>query len=275
MITSFDYKSNLYNLIIIIINIQGVLKMVKPVVIGNWKMNGLTKEADHIVSALLAYAEKHKDFAPTVICPPFTQLYHVQKHIKDTPYALGAQDCHVAEKGAHTGNISAAMLKDVGAGYVILGHSERRSDHKETDQLIKEKTIAAQKAGLLPVVCIGETKEERESGKYKDVIASQIKGSLPENFNGLVAYEPVWAIGTGVSAKNEDIAEVIHFIREKLVAQYGENGKKTPILYGGSVKPSNVKDIFAISELGGVLVGGVSLIPEDFLQLVTIAQDFA
>lgn len=249
--------------------------MVKPIIIGNWKMNGLTQEADHIVSSLLTYAEQHKDFAPTVICPPFTQLYHISKHLKNSPLKLGAQDCHTAEKGAHTGNISAEMLKDVGAEYVILGHSERRTDHKESNALILQKTLAAQKAALLPVVCIGETKEERESGKYKDVIADQIKGSLPEHFTGLVAYEPVWAIGTGVSAKNEDIAEVIHFIREKLVAQYGENGKKTPILYGGSVKPNNVKDIFAISELGGVLVGGVSLLPEDFLKLVTIAQDFA
>ncbi|CAI3939550.1 Triosephosphate isomerase (TpiA) (PDB:1HG3) [Commensalibacter communis] len=248
--------------------------MAKPIIIGNWKMNGLSEEADHIVSALLTYAEQNQNFAPTVICPPFTQLYHIRKHVKNTPYALGAQDCHTAEKGAYTGDISAAMLKDVGAEYVILGHSERRAEHKESNELVNKKAVAAYKSGLLPIVCIGETKEERDSNQYKDVIANQIKGSLPEHFNGLVAYEPVWAIGTGVSAKNEDIAEVILFIREKLVAQYGENGKKTPILYGGSVKPNNVKDIFAIPELGGVLVGGVSLIPEDFLQLVTIAQDF-
>ncbi|CAI3922935.1 Triosephosphate isomerase (TpiA) (PDB:1HG3) [Commensalibacter communis] len=248
--------------------------MAKPIIIGNWKMNGLSEEADHIVSALLTYAEQNHNFAPTVICPPFTQLYHIRKHVKNTPYVLGAQDCHIAEKGAYTGDISAAMLKDVGAEYVILGHSERRAEHKESNELVNKKAVAAYKSGLLPIVCIGETKEERDSNQYKDVIANQIKGSLPEHFNGLVAYEPVWAIGTGVSAKNEDIAEVILFIREKLVAQYGENGKKTPILYGGSVKPNNVKDIFAIPELGGVLVGGVSLIPEDFLQLVTIAQDF-
>lgn len=248
--------------------------MVKPIIIGNWKMNGLTQEADHIVSSLLAYAEKNKDLAPTVICPPFTQLYHIRKHLKNTPFELGAQDCHVAEKGAYTGNISAAMLNDVGVKYVILGHSERRAEYKETNELISKKATAAQDANLLPVVCIGETKEERESGQYKEVLAKQLKGSLPEHFIGLVAYEPIWAIGTGASATNEEIAEVILFIREKLVAQYGENGKKTLILYGGSVKPNNVKDIFATSELGGVLVGGVSLIPEDFLQLITIAQDF-
>ncbi|MDI2090240.1 triose-phosphate isomerase [Commensalibacter oyaizuii] len=248
--------------------------MAGPIIIGNWKMNGLTKDADHIISALLTYSNNHKNFAKTVVCPPFTQLQHVKELIKNTPYGLGAQDCHVASKGAHTGDIAADMIKDLGAEYVIVGHSERRKDHSETDQLILQKTQAAQSSGLLPVVCIGETKEERESGQYKEVIATQIKGSLPSEFKGLVAYEPVWAIGTGISAKNEDIAEVIEFIREKLIAQYGENGKKTPILYGGSVKPNNVKDIFAIAELGGVLVGGVSLIPEDFLQLVNIAQDF-
>lgn len=245
-----------------------------PIIIGNWKMNGLTKEADHIVSSLLAYANAHKNFATTVICPPFTQLSRIHDKINASPFGLGAQDCHPDAKGAHTGDVSAPMLKDIGAEHVILGHSERRKDHHETDALIHAKTVAAQKAGLIPVVCIGETQEERQSNQQEAIVSKQLEASLPKEFNGLVAYEPVWAIGTGISATNEEIADMIHFIRKKLIAQYGENGKKIPILYGGSVKPGNVKDIYAIPELGGVLVGGVSIIPEDFTKLIDIAQEF-
>lgn len=248
--------------------------MNSPIIIGNWKMNGLTKEADHIVSTLLNYAKNHPKFAPTVICPPFTLLQHIKSLIQNSPYGLGAQDCHETEKGAHTGDVSAPMLKDLGTEYVILGHSERRKDHHETDKLIHQKTVIAQNNGLIPVVCIGETQEERQSNKQEHVVETQLKGSLPDHFTGLVAYEPVWAIGTGLTASNEQIAEMILFIRKKLIAQYGENGKKIPILYGGSVKPGNVKDIYATPELGGVLVGGVSIIPDDFTKLIDIAQEF-
>lgn len=237
-------------------------------------MNGLTRETNHIVSTLLNYANTHQHFAKTVVCPPFTQLQHVKEMIKNSPFGIGAQDCHFANKGAHTGDISPAMLQDIGVEYVILGHSERRKDHHESDQLVLKKTIAAQENGLLPIVCIGETQQEREANKQETIVETQLKGSLPENFNGMVAYEPIWAIGTGLTANNEQIAEMIQFIRKKLVAQYGENGKKIPILYGGSVKPGNVKDIYATPELGGVLVGGVSIVPEDFIKLIDIAQEF-
>ena len=248
--------------------------MSSPIIIGNWKMNGLTQEAKHIVSALLTYATNHQNFAKTVVCPPFTQLQLVKEMIESSPFGLGAQDCHFEDKGAHTGDISPAMLQDIGVKYVVLGHSERRKDHQESDQLVLKKTIAAQNKGLLPVVCIGETKQERETNQQEKIVETQLKGSLPQDFNGLVAYEPIWAIGTGLTANNDQISEMIQFIRKKLVAQYGENGKKISILYGGSVKPGNVRDIYATAELGGVLVGGVSIVPDDFIKLIDIAQEF-
>ncbi|WP_338329363.1 triose-phosphate isomerase, partial [Commensalibacter sp. Nvir] len=223
---------------------------------------------------LLEYSNTHQNSAPIVICPPFTLLHHVNKLISNSSMKLGAQNCHAADKGAHTGEISAAMIRDTGAKYVILGHSERRKDCHESDETVRQKTSAARKAGLVPIVCIGETKEERDSNTYKQVISRQLNESLPENFEGMIAYEPVWAIGTGISAKNEEIAEVISLIRQKLSEKFGEIGKKITILYGGSVKPNNVSDIYTIDQLGGVLVGGVSLIPEDFIKLIDIAQNF-
>ncbi len=248
--------------------------MSNPIIIGNWKMNGLINETKHIVSTLLTYTKKHQNFAKTILCPPFTQLQLVKEMIKNSPLGLGAQDCHYANKGAHTGDISPAILQDIGVNYVILGHSERRKDHHESNQLVLKKTVAAQNNGLLPIVCIGETQQERNANNQESIVEVQLKGSLPEQFDGLVAYEPIWAIGTGLTANNEQITEMIQFIRKKLVAQYGENGKKISILYGGSVKPDNVKDIYAIPELSGVLVGGVSIIPKDFIKLIDIAQEF-
>lgn len=248
--------------------------MATPIIVGNWKMHGLTSEANEIVSELLNYSNNHEIQIKTVLCPPFTQIAALKEKIKGSPFLLGAQDCHPSPQGAHTGDISAPMLKDVGADYVLLGHSERRRDHYETDELICEKAIAAQNSNLVPIVCIGETKEERAAKDHKFVMGIQIKGSLPQDFNGFVAYEPIWAIGTGVSAQKHEIAEIIEFIREELMEQFGERGKKIPILYGGSVKPSNIREILEIEELGGVLVGSVSIMPKDFLQLLEIAHDF-
>ncbi|GBQ92919.1 triosephosphate isomerase [Acetobacter nitrogenifigens DSM 23921 = NBRC 105050] len=246
--------------------------MSKPLVVGNWKMNGLradsTARVKALVDGLRAQPAAGVDVA---ICPPFTQLALVGSLLEDAPVALGAQDCHKAERGAHTGDISPEMLTDAGAAYVILGHSERRRDHGEIDETVREKVVAAAKAGLTPIVCIGETEDQRQSGETESVLGWQIKGSLPDGFTGVVAYEPVWAIGTGLAATSEDIEATVGFIRAELVRQFNESGKTLRILYGGSVDAGNAGSILTIPNVGGALVGGASLKPDAFLSIIHAA----
>jgi triosephosphate isomerase len=175
-------------------------------------------------------------------------------------------------KGAFTGDISPEMLADLGVSHVILGHSERRQTHGEIDETVREKTVAAIKAGLTPIVCIGETEDQRETGQAEDVLGWQIKGSLPDGFNGILAYEPIWAIGTGLAATTSDITDAMTFLRAELVRQFGENGKTIQILYGGSVNAGNASEILAIPDVAGALVGGASLDPEAFLTIVRAAS---
>ena len=206
-----------------------------------------------------------------LICPPFTLLALVKKCLRGSKVALGAQDVHFAEKGAHTGDISPLMLKDLGCGYTIIGHSERRVDHFESDKLINQKAIAAHNAGLNTVICIGETGEQRDAGKTIKVCESQIKGSVPDDAtakNTVIAYEPIWAIGTGKTPTAADVEEVHAAIRKTLAKKLGKaTANKMRILYGGSVKPNNAKELLSLPDVDGALIGGASLKAEDFMNI--------
>lgn len=239
---------------------------------GNWKMNGTVAEATALAQALVDGLPAN---APTTaVFPPAVHLAAVGEVLQESPIFMGGQDCSGAEKGAHTGDISAAMLADIGARGVIIGHSERRTDHGETDAEIRQKVEAGLRAGLGVVLCVGETLAERESGAAQSVVREQLEGSLPKVFPSgsvVIAYEPVWAIGTGKVATVEDIASMHGMIR----AWLGENRPElaqTFILYGGSVKPSNAAEIFALDEVGGALVGGASLKSDDFLGIIAAAM---
>jgi triosephosphate isomerase len=242
----------------------------RQLIAGNWKMNGLTEDAAAIVAPLRAGAAGLA--CDLLVCPPFTQIVPVAKILAGSPIAVGGQDCHVNEKGAHTGDISAAMLRDAGASWVILGHSERRQDHRECDALIQAKTRSAIAAGLTPIVCVGETEAQRTAGEQNQVVGDQLKGSLPPGFAGVVAYEPVWAIGTGKTATEADVAAMHLFIHETLVKQLGPSGEPIRILYGGSVRPANAGSLLAVPHVGGALVGGASLNAADFLGIAKAAK---
>ena len=244
--------------------------MSRQIIVGNWKMNGTSRDSQALVQALLAGLPA--SIPDVVICPPFTQLALLTDALKLTSVALGAQDCHKDASGAHTGDISAPMLTDLGVSYVILGHSERRQEHGELDETVREKAVAAGKAGLTPIVCIGETEDQRDSGEHFDTLGWQIKGSLPDGFSGILAYEPIWAIGTGRAATTDEIAETMKFLREELVRQFGESGKTIRILYGGSVNDKNAASILSITDVAGALVGGASLKAEAFLSIVGAAS---
>jgi triosephosphate isomerase len=242
----------------------------RQLIAGNWKMNGLSAEAAAIVGPLNGGAAGLA--CDLLVCPPFTQIVTVAKILAGSAIAIGGQDCHVNEKGAHTGDISAAMLRDAGASWVILGHSERRQDHHEGDALIQAKTKAAIGAGLTPIVCVGETEAQRVAGDQNKVVGGQLAGSLPPGFAGVIAYEPVWAIGTGKTATEDDVAAMHLFIRETLVAQLGQSGNAIRILYGGSVRPANAGSLLAVPHVGGALVGGASLKAEEFLGIAKAAK---
>jgi triosephosphate isomerase len=199
-------------------------------------------------------------------------LAAVAQALAGSPVALGGQDCHQAKQGAHTGDISGPMLRDLGASWVILGHSERRQNHGETSELIREKVLAAVAAGLTPIVCVGETDEQRAGGQETETVGWQLAGSLPKPFTGVVAYEPVWAIGTGRNATEEDVATMHAFIREELERQFGDDGSAMRILYGGSVRPANAAALLAVPHVGGALVGGASLQAQDFLAIARAAK---
>ncbi len=240
----------------------------KKLAAGNWKMNG-TKASLAEVSALLA---AHPDPAcEMLLCPPATLIDRMAEAAKGSSLMVGAQDCHAKPQGAHTGDLSVTMLKDAGATHVILGHSERRTDHGETDAQVSAKAQAAVDAGLIAIVCIGETEAERDAGKTLAVIGTQVDGSIPMGAtaeNLVIAYEPVWAIGTGRTPTLSEIAEVHSFLRGRLRGLIGEEANGVRILYGGSVKPSNATDIFAVQHVDGALVGGASLKATDFGAIV-------
>ncbi len=245
---------------------------IRPLIAGNWKMHGL--RADGLALARAVAEGAGGSTAELLVCPPATLVALVAEALAGTPVAVGGQDCHPAEKGAHTGDISAAMLADAGARYVILGHSERRADHGETDALVRAKATAALAAGLTPIICVGESEAQRLAGEAEAVVTRQLAGSLPEGFasrGGVVAYEPVWAIGTGRTPTEADIAAMHGAIRAQLVREGGAAGAGLRILYGGSVKPGNAAAILAQPNVDGALVGGASLVASDFLAIAAAA----
>ncbi len=241
----------------------------RSLVAGNWKMNGATADALHMAVALRAAAASLP--CDLLVCPPTTVLHTIANALIGSPVAAGGQDCHPKASGAHTGDISAAMLRDAGARWVIVGHSERRADHGESDALVRAKAEAGAAAGLSVIVCVGETEAERVAGRQNDVVGAQLAGSLPGHFTGVVAYEPVWAIGTGRTPTEADVAAMHSFIRGVLTARFGAAGTETRILYGGSVKPGNAKALLGLPDVGGALVGGASLVAADFLAIAAAA----
>lgn len=230
---------------------------------GNWKMHGLTADLAYFDALAPEAAETGAD---VLICPPATLLMAAAARCGEGPVMIGGQNCHAQETGAHTGDLSAAMLADAGARFVILGHSERRCDHGETDPDVRAKAEAALAAGLVPIICVGETQAERESGDAERVVARQLAGSLPDNSQKMevvIAYEPVWAIGTGLTASSEDVAAMHAFIRTRLPEPL-----TTRILYGGSVKPDNAAELLSLADVDGALVGGASLKVSDFSSII-------
>lgn len=239
----------------------------RPLVAGNWKMNGL-KASRGEFEKIIQGARTNSSACDLMICPPATLLGSFAAAAQGSLVAVGAQDCHAEASGAFTGDISAEMLKDAGASAVIVGHSERRIFHKESDAEVKAKAAAAARAGLLAILCIGETQEERKAGATLARIERQLDGSLPDILDEqklVIAYEPVWAIGTGLTPTAKDVAEVHGFIRQRLIKNNARAGAAIRILYGGSVKPANAKELMGIADVNGALVGGASLKAEDFL----------
>ena len=244
----------------------------RPLVAGNWKMNGLRRSASEL-DRIIAGARDLPNWIDLMVCPPVTLLAAFAAQARGSAVAIGAQDCHAEPSGAFTGDISAEMLKDAGASAVIVGHSERRSLHRETDADVRAKARAAGRAGLLAIVCVGETRAERDAGDALAIVGSQLDGSLPEDATAaslVVAYEPVWAIGTGLTPTVGDVAEMHGFIRQRLTEQFAAPGQGIRILYGGSVKPSNAHELMRVADVDGALVGGASLKAEEFLAIAGV-----
>jgi triosephosphate isomerase (TIM) len=243
---------------------------IRPLIAGNWKMNGLKASAAEF-EAMLAGASGVAGKADLLVCPPATLMAAFAERARASKgLAVGAQDCHPNPSGAHTGDIAAEMLADAGATAIIVGHSERRADHGESDALVRQKAEAAWRAGLVAIVCIGETQHQRDAGQTLDICRGQLRGSLPDGAtagNLVVAYEPVWAIGTGLTPTTGDVEQVHRFIRDFLESKFGGEGARIRILYGGSVKPSNARELMAVANVNGALVGGASLKAADFLAI--------
>jgi triosephosphate isomerase (TIM) len=243
----------------------------RPVIAGNWKMNGLLSSLDDFCK-IVAGARRLQEKVQFIVCPPATLIFRFVGSC-DGAVEVGGQDCHEAPSGAFTGDISAEMLGDLGARAVIVGHSERRSFHHESDADVLRKTQASWRAGLLAIVCIGESRDDRSAGRTLSVVATQFDGSIPDGAtarNLVVAYEPVWAIGTGLTPTAADVAEVHGFIRERLTARFPASAPEIRILYGGSVKPSNAKELMSVDNVDGALVGGASLNPKEFLAIADV-----
>ena len=247
----------------------------RPYIVGNWKMNG-TRAMLAEARAIDRAAERLMK-VEVALAPPFTLIHAIRKEAD--LIGVGAQDCHPAESGAHTGDVSAPMVKDAGAAFVIVGHSERRADHAETDADVKAKAEAVLAAGLCAIVCVGETEAERDAGRAEEVVSRQIENSLPRGAGApekvTVAYEPVWAIGTGRTPTTEDVAAIHAAIRARLGEIYGEDGADIRILYGGSVKPENAAELLRAGDVGGALVGGASLSAESFVGIIVAAAEVA
>ncbi|MFD1326635.1 triose-phosphate isomerase [Mycoplana ramosa] len=243
---------------------------VTPLVAGNWKMNGTRASLDQIKAMAEGVKGPLSEKVETLICPPATLLYVATALCDDSPLMIGAQDCHHKVSGAHTGDVSAEMIADCFGTHVIVGHSERRTDHAETDALVRVKAERAHEAELVAIICIGETADERKEGKTLDVLKAQLAGSVPDGAmaeNTVIAYEPVWAIGTGLTPTAADIAAAHAFMREELKSRFGGEGATMRLLYGGSVKPGNAKELMGIANVDGALIGGASLKSEDFLAI--------
>jgi triosephosphate isomerase (TIM) len=243
----------------------------RPFVAGNWKMNGLRSSAAEIIR--IVQGARALTAVDLMICPPATLLGLFASIVEGSLVRLGAQDCHTQSNGAFTGDISAEMLKDAGASAVIVGHSERRTYHRESDADVRAKALAARRAGLCAIVCVGETRAEREHGRALAVVRTQFDGSIPDGAtadNLVVAYEPVWAIGSGLTPTAADVAEMHGSIRRLLRSRFAEEGAGMRILYGGSVKPSNAKDLLGVADVDGALVGGASLKADEFLAIADV-----
>ena len=245
---------------------------ITPLIAGNWKMNGLNASLGEVqkLAGLLTTGEAPR--CTVAICPPATLLASLTQLAAASGIVTGGQDCHPAASGAHTGDISATMLADAGAQYVIVGHSERRLDHAESDILVRRKAQAAMGAGLTPIICVGETEVERREGRAEEIVGRQLAESVPEEASQqpiVVAYEPVWAIGTGLTPTGEDIAQVHTMLRHALTERFGERGERTRILYGGSMKPLNARDILRLDNVDGGLVGGASLLADEFYAIIS------
>lgn len=243
---------------------------IKALVAGNWKMNGTTAalKEPRLLAGMLRDVKLKCD---VLVCPPATLARRVKSVMKGSKIKVGGQDCHPQASGAHTGDISAEMLKDAGCTAVIVGHSERRTNHGETDELVARKAKAVHAAGLTAIICIGETLEQRKAGKTLEVVSGQLKGSLPEGAraaNTVIAYEPVWAIGTGLTPTVQEVADVHTHIRRELEMALPEDGASMRILYGGSVKPSNAAELMGAADVNGALVGGASLKAADFIGII-------
>ncbi len=246
---------------------------IRPLVAGNWKMNGTSASLAEIMLIGKGFTGSTRFEADAALCVPATLLARTADILSTTDVRAGGQDCHAEASGAHTGDISAEMLKDAGASFVIVGHSERRADHGETNEQVCAKTEAAWRGGLVAILCIGETREQREAGDTLDVLSGQLQGSLPggaNHGNTVIAYEPVWAIGTGLTPTPEDVAEAHGHIRAELNKLVGEEANRMRILYGGSVKPSNAAELMGIDNVNGALIGGASLKASDFLAIAEV-----
>ena len=242
----------------------------RPLVAGNWKMHGLGASQAELEKTIAGAAGLNCDL---MVCPPATLIARFAAVAAGSAVAIGGQDCHAEASGAHTGDIAAEMLADGGARAVIVGHSERRNDHHETDAQVRAKALAAWRARLIAIVCVGEQRAEREAGRTLAVVGGQLDGSLPDGATAaklVVAYEPVWAIGTGLTPTPADVAEVHGFIRQRLSGRFGAEGADVRILYGGSVKPANAKELLAVKHVNGALVGGASLKAADFLGIAAV-----
>lgn len=240
---------------------------------GNWKLHGNQSFAEELTSGIIGKIQKSDDRL-MILCPPFTALASVISATRQSCVQVGAQDCSAHESGAYTGEVAASMVKELGAQYCIVGHSERRLYHHESNKEVACKATAAHHAGLMPIICVGEQESDRDEGRAFNVVESQLRESIPADISAkdfVIAYEPVWAIGTGKVAGVSEIADMHAFIREKLIELKGKDGQDTPLLYGGSVKPGNAAEIMGVAHVGGVLVGGASLKADDFLAIYDAA----
>ena len=245
---------------------------ITPLVVGNWKMNGLSASLAEIgeLARLLTTGEAPR--CTVAVCPPATLLAAMSQMAASSGIVTGGQDCHTVDHGAHTGDISAAMLADAGAQYVIVGHSERRKDHAESSDTVRRKALAAMGTGLSPIICLGESEVERREGRAEDVVSEQFNASVPDEAAQMpmvLAYEPVWAIGTGLTPTSDDITAMHAMLRRRLVERFGERGERVRILYGGSMKPANAHEIMRLDNVDGGLVGGASLLANDFYAIIS------